>query len=381
MWIVNIALRRPYTFLVMALLILLSMPYVLRKMSVDIFPSIDIPVVAMLYSYNGLPAPEIYSRITRTAERAMTQSVDNIEHTESISLAGGAIIKVFFQQGTDIGTALAQVQSGANAAYRSLPVGIAPPQVVQYSATDLPLLQVGVSSATVPETEVGELANDVVRNTLRLKKGVELTAPFGARNRQISVDIDTAALLARGITPADVTQAIGNQTLTLPTGIIKIGDREYDVALNGSVATIAKIGDIPISTVNGKTIHVRDVASVRDGAGPLTTIVRQNGERGILTSVFKVGGVSTLEVVEQVRKEGAMTLAPHCAAQHYHDAYGLVRLDMDEDPIWAWENIVYKNYETLKPAARALARSSAVYADELVKKDTSGWIIRPNGTA
>ncbi|MBT9497891.1 MAG: efflux RND transporter permease subunit [Zoogloea sp.] len=303
MWIVNIALRRPYTFLVMALLILLSMPYVLRKMSVDIFPSIDIPVVAMLYSYNGLPAPEIHSRITRTAERAMTQSVDNIEHTESISVAGGAIIKVFFQQGTDIGTALAQVQSGANAAYRSLPVGIAPPQVVQYSATDLPLLQVGVSSATVPETEVGELTNDVVRNTLRLKKGVELTAPFGARNRQISVDIDTAALLARGITPADVTNAIGNQTLTLPTGIVKIGAQEYDVALNGSVATIAKIADIPIKTVDGKTIHVRDVASVRDGAGPLQTIVRQNGERGILTSVFKVGGVSTLEVVDQVRSE------------------------------------------------------------------------------
>lgn len=303
MWIVNIALRRPYTFVVMALLILLSMPYVLRKMSVDIFPSIDIPVVAMLYNYSGLPAPEVYSRITRSAERSMTQSVDNIEHTESISVAGGAVVKVFFQPGTDIGTALAQVQSGANAAYRSMPAGIAPPQVVQYSATDLPLLQVGVSSATVPETEVGELTNDVVRNTLRMKKGVELTAPFGARNRQISVDIDTPALLARGITPADVTNAIGNQTLTLPTGIIKIGSQEYDVALNGSVASIAKIGDIPIKTVGGKTVHVRDVASVRDGAGPLTTIVRQNGERGILTSVFKVGGVSTLEVVDQVRSE------------------------------------------------------------------------------
>lgn len=303
MWIVNIALRRPYTFLVMALLILLSMPYVLRKMSVDIFPSIDIPVVAMLYSYNGLPAPEIYSRITRSAERAMTQSVDNIEHTESFSMAGGALVKVYFQPGTDIGTALAQVQSGANAAYRSMPAGIAPPQVVQYSATDLPLLQIGVSSATVPETEVGELTNDVVRNTLRMQKGVELTAPFGARNRQISVDIDTGALLARGLTPADVTEAIGNQTLTLPTGIIKIGGQEYDVALNGSVATLARIGDIPIRTVNGKTVHVRDVASVRDGAGPLQTIVRQNGERGILTSVFKVGGVSTLEVVDQVRNE------------------------------------------------------------------------------
>ncbi|WP_079436577.1 efflux RND transporter permease subunit [Zoogloea sp. LCSB751] len=303
MWIVNIALRRPYTFLVMALLILLSMPYVLKKMSVDIFPDIDIPVVAMLYSYNGLPAPEIYSRISRNAERAMTQSVDNIEHTESLSVAGASIIKVFFQPGTDIGTALAQVQSAANSAYRSMPVGIAPPQVVQYSATDLPLLQIGVSSATVPETEVGELTNDVVRNNLRTKKGVELTAPFGARNRQISVDIDTAALLARGITPADVSEAIGNQTLTLPTGTIKIGEREYDVALNGSVATIAKIGDIPIKTLAGKTIHVRDVASVRDGAGPLQTIVRQNGERGILTSVFKVGGVSTLEVVDQVRAE------------------------------------------------------------------------------
>ena len=301
MWIVSIALRRPYTFLVMALLILLSMPYVLRKMPTDILPAIDIPVVAMMYGYSGLAAPEIYSRITRSAERAMTQSVDNVEHTESFSVNGVAVIKVFFQQGTNISSALAQVQAAANSAYRSMPVGVAPPQIVEYSATDLPLLQLGVSSATVPETEVAELTNDVIRNTLRLKKGIEMTAPYGARNRQISVDIDTAALQARGLTPADVTNAIGNQTLTLPTGSVKIGATEYDVALNGSVATLAQIGEIPIRTVDGRTVQVRDVASVRDGAGPLQTIVRQNGDRGILTSVFKVGGASTLDVVENVR--------------------------------------------------------------------------------
>ncbi len=301
MWIVNIALRRPYTFLVMALLILLSMPYVLRKMSTDILPAIDIPVVAMMYGYGGLSAPEIYSRITRSAERAMTQSVDNVEHTESFSVNGVAVIKVFFQPGTHIGTALAQVQAAANSAYRSMPVGVAPPQVVEYSATDLPLLQLGVSSATLPETEVAELTNDVIRSTLRMKKGIEMTAPYGARNRQISVDIDAAALHARGLTPADVTNAIGAQTLTLPTGSIRIGETEYDVALNGSVASLAQIGEIPIRTADGQTIQVRDVASVRDGAGPLTTIVRQNGDRGILTSIFKVGGASTLEVVDNVR--------------------------------------------------------------------------------
>jgi CzcA family heavy metal efflux pump len=301
MWIVNIALRRPYTFLVMALLILLSMPYVLRKMPTDILPTIDIPVVAMMYGYGGLAAPEIYSRITRSAERSMTQSVDNVEHTESFSVNGVAVIKVFFQPGTHIGTALAQVQAAANSAYRSMPVGVAPPQVVEYSATDLPLLQLGVSSATVPETEVAELTNDVIRSTLRMKKGIEMTAPYGARNRQISVDIDAAALHARGLTPADVTNAIGTQTLTLPTGSIRIGETEYDVALNGSVASLAQIGEIPIRTADGQTIQVRDVASVRDGAGPLTTIVRQNGDRGILTSIFKVGGASTLEVVDNVR--------------------------------------------------------------------------------
>lgn len=301
MWIVNIALRRPCTFLVMALLILLSMPYVLRKMPTDILPVIDIPVVAMMYGYSGLAAPEIYSRITRSAERSMTQSVDNVEHTESFSVNGVAVIKVFFQPGTHIGTALAQVQAAANSAYRSMPVGVAPPQVVEYSATDLPLLQLGVSSATVPETEVAELTNDVIRSTLRMKKGIEMTAPYGARNRQISVDIDVAALHARGLTPADVTSAIGTQTLTLPTGSIRIGETEYDVALNGSVATLAQIGEIPIRSADGQTIQVRDVASVRDGAGPLTTIVRQNGDRGILTSIFKVGGASTLEVVDNVR--------------------------------------------------------------------------------
>lgn len=303
MWIVSIALRRPYTFLVAALLILLSMPYVLRNISTDILPSIDIPVVAMLWQYNGLSAPEMASRITRSAERSMTQSVDNIERTESISVAGGAVIKVFFQHGTDIRTALAQVLAGSNAAYRSLPAGVSPPQVVQYSATDLPLLQLGVSSSVVPETEVGELANDVVRNTLRTKRGVELTAPFGSRNRQLAVDIDAAALLARGITPADVVSAIAAQTLVLPTGSIKIGDTEYDVALNGSVSSIARIGEIPIRSVDGRTVLVRDVASVRDGGGTQSTIVRQNGERGILTSVFKVGGVSTLDVVDHVKQE------------------------------------------------------------------------------
>lgn len=303
MWIVNIALRRPYTFLVAALLILLAMPYVLRKMPTDILPQIDIPVVAMLWSYNGLSATEMASRITRSAERSMSQSVDNVERTESVSLAGAAVIKVYFQQGTDIRTALAQVLAGSNAAYRSLPAGATPPQVVQYSATDLPLLQIGISSAVVPETEVGELADDVLRNTLRTKRGVELTAPFGSRSRQLSVDIDGAALLARGLTPADVVNAIGAQTLILPTGSIRIGGTEYDVALNGSVSSIARIGEIPIRSVDGRTVLVRDVASVRDGSGAQTTIVRQNGERGILTSVFKVGGVSTLEVVDHVKRE------------------------------------------------------------------------------
>jgi CzcA family heavy metal efflux pump len=306
MWIVNIALRRPYTFIVAALLILLSMPFVLRNMATDIFPDIDIPVVAMLWEYKGMDAKEMADRITGPTERSMTL-IDGIEHTESVSYGGASVIKIFFHQGTDIRTAMAQVLSSSNSVYRSVPLNTTPPQVIQYSASDLPLLQLGISSESVPFAEIGDLVSNVVRPTLQAKKGVALTYPYGSSSRQVSVDIDAPALYSRGLTPTDLVNAIGAQNLILPTGSMKVGEREYDIGLNGAVPSIPKIAEIPVRTSNGTTVLVGDVAQVRDGAAPQTTIARQNGDRGVITSIFKVGRVSTLEVVAYV-KESLETL-------------------------------------------------------------------------
>lgn len=301
MWIVNIALRRPYTFVVAALLILLSMPYVLKNMATDIFPDIDIPVVAEIWEYRGLNAKEMADRITGQAERELSQAVDGIEHTESISLSGLSIVKVFFQPGTDIRTAMNQVTMSANSAWRSMPTGTQPGRVRQYSATDLPLIQLGISSNVLSDTEIGDLAGTVLRPIITSKKGVTLTYPYGAKGRQVAVDLNAEALLANNLTPSDIVAAMGAQNLILPTGSMKIADSEYDIALNGAAPTIAAIGELPIRTINGRTVLVRDVADVHDGFSPATTIARQNGERSVLNSVLKVGSVSTLDVVDHVK--------------------------------------------------------------------------------
>lgn len=301
MWIVSIALRRPYTFVVAALLVMLSSVYVLRNMATDIFPTINIPVVAMLWEYRGMTPKEMADRVSGQVERSMTL-IDGIEHIESVSYSGASIIKVFFHQGTDIRTAIAQVMASSNSVYRSLPPGISPPQIIQYSASDLPLLQIGLSSKTIPETEVADLSGNVLRNTLQSKKGLSMTRPYGTKDRQVSVDLDSTALLARGLSPVDLVNTMAAQNLILPTGTIKLGDMELDVTLNGSIAKIASIADLPVNTTNGNTIFMRDVAQVRDGSAAQTTIARQNGERGVLTSIFKVGNISTLEVVNHVKE-------------------------------------------------------------------------------
>ncbi|RTL53145.1 MAG: efflux RND transporter permease subunit, partial [Rhodocyclaceae bacterium] len=301
MWIVNIALRRPYTFIVAALLILLSLPYVLRNMATDILPAIDIPVVAEIWEYRGLSPREVGDRVTRIAERELSMAVDGIEHSESVSFGGFSIVKVFFQPGTDIRSAMNQVLMSTTAAYRSMPQGVQPGRVRQYSATDLPLIQLGLSSDTLSDTELGDLAGTVIRPLITSKKGVSLTYPYGAKGRQVSVDLDSQALLANNLTPADIVAAMGNQNLILPTGTIKLGGSEYEVSLNGAIASIPRIGEIPLRTINGRTILLRDVANVRDGFTPATTIARQNGERGVINSVLKVGGISTLEVVDYVK--------------------------------------------------------------------------------
>jgi multidrug efflux pump subunit AcrB len=297
MWIVEVALRRPYTFLVMALLILLATPLVLLKMSTDIFPEINIPVISIVWTYSGLSAQEIGQRITAVNERSLTTTVNDIEHIESESLAGFAIIKIFFQPNANIPTAIAQVVASEQSQLRQLPPGILPPLVIKYSASSIPIIQLGLSSPTMTEQAVFDAAVNFLRPRLVTIPGVAVPWPYGGKQRVISVDLDTNALLAKGLTPNDVVNAVSAQNLVLPSGTAKIGATEYVLATNGSPDTIAGLNKIPVQTRNGATTYLSEVAHVRDGFSPQTNIVRQNGERGVLVSIIKNGGSSTLDIV------------------------------------------------------------------------------------
>jgi multidrug efflux pump subunit AcrB len=297
MWIVEVALRRPYTFLVMALLILLATPLVLLKMSTDIFPEINIPVISIVWTYTGLSAQEIGQRIAAVNERSLTTTVNDIEHIESQSLTGIAVIKIFFQPNANIPTAIAQVVAIEQAQLRQLPPGILPPLVIKYSASSIPIIQLGLSSPTMTEQAVFDAAVNFLRPRLVTIPGVAIPYPYGGKQRVISVDLDTNALLAKGLTPNDVVNAVNTQNLVLPSGTAKIGATEYVLATNGSPDTIAGLNNIPVLTRNGATTYLSEVAHVRDGFSPQTNIVRQNGQRGVLVSIIKNGGSSTLDIV------------------------------------------------------------------------------------
>jgi len=300
MWIVQVALRRPYTFLVMALLILLATPLVLFKMPTDIFPEINIPVISIVWNYGGLSAQEVGSRITAVNERSLTTTVNDIEHIESQSLAGIAVIKIFFQPNVDIPTAIAQVVAIEQAQLRQMPPGILPPLIIKYSASSIPVIQLGLSSPTMTEQAVFDAAVNFLRPRLVTIPGVAIPWPYGGKQRVVSVDLDTNALLARGLTPTDVLSAVNTQNLVLPSGTAKIGSTEYVLATNGSPDTIAGLNGIPVATRNGATTYLSEVAHVRDGFSPQTNIVRQNGERGVLLSIIKNGGASTLDIVSGI---------------------------------------------------------------------------------
>ena len=297
MWIVEVALRRPYTFLVMALLIVLATPLVLLKMSTDIFPEINIPVISIVWTYGGLSAQETGQRIAATTERSLTTTVNDIEHIESESLAGFAITKVFFQPNANIPTAISQIVAIENQQLRQLPPGILPPLVIKYSASAIPVIQLGLSSATMTEQAVFDSAVNFLRPRLVTIPGVAVPWPFGGKQRVISVDLDTNALVAKGLTPNDVVNAVSAQNLVLPSGTAKIGATEFVLAMNGSPDSIDGLNKIPVLTRNGVTTYLSEVAHVRDGFSPQTNVVRQNGERGILVSVLKNGGSSTLDIV------------------------------------------------------------------------------------
>ncbi|WP_261539478.1 efflux RND transporter permease subunit [Burkholderia multivorans] len=301
MWIVRLALRRPYTFVVLALLIFIAGPLALLRTPTDIFPSIDIPVVSIVWSYNGFSAEDMAKRITSNYERALTSDVDDIEHIESQSLNGVSVVKIFFHPGADINRAIAEAASNAASILRILPPGTLPPNIITYNASTVPILQLGLSSDTLAEQQLYDLGNSFIRTQLATVQGAAVPLPFGGKIRQIVVDLDTRALQAKGLAPIDVVNAINAQNLILPGGTAKIGTREYNVQMNGSTQTVAALNNLPVRTVGGNVVYVRDVAHVRDGYAPQTNIVRADGRRAALLTVEKTGSASTLTIIDQVK--------------------------------------------------------------------------------
>src|SRR5579863_3648170 len=301
MWIVALALRRPYTFVVMALLILILSPIVILRTPTDIFPDINIPVISIVWNYTGLPPQDMSDRIVSVTERALTTLVNDIDHIESQSLNGIAVVKVFFRPTANIQTALAQVTAISQTQLKQLPAGSTPPLIIQYSASSVPIVQIGLSSKTLAEQQLFDYATNFIRTQLITIPGAAIPWPYGGKQRQIQVDIDTVAMQAKHLTPVDVVNAVSAQNLILPTGTAKLGSLEYQVEMNASPKTVAELNDLPVKTVNGVTIYMHDVAHVRDGFSPQTNIVRQNGTRGTLISVLKNGGASTIDIVKNIK--------------------------------------------------------------------------------
>ncbi|MBV9144734.1 MAG: efflux RND transporter permease subunit, partial [Acidobacteria bacterium] len=302
MWIVALALRRPYTFVVMALLIVILTPIVILRTSIDIFPEINIPVISIVWQYAGMQPQEMADRFLSNTERGLTTLVNDIQHIESIALNGRAIEKIYFQPTANLQMAIAQVTATSQQMVRQLPPGTQPPVIIVYTASSVPIVQIGVSSKSVPEQDLNDLTLNFIRTPLTTVKGVAIPYPYGGKSRVIAVDLDTQSLQAHGLTPVDVVNAVDAQNLILPTGTAKIGGLEMSVRMNASTQTVAELNDLPIQTKNGTTIYVRDVANVRDGFTPQTNIVRQDGVRGTLLSIMKNSGASTLDIVKEIKE-------------------------------------------------------------------------------
>jgi len=299
--LVRIALARPLTFIVMAVLIALIGPLAALRTPVDILPDINIPVIVAVWQYQGLPAEDMAGRIIYYYERTMTSTVNNIEHIESNSVTGVGVVKVYFQPGTDIRTATAQVTSISQTVLKQMPPGITPPQILNYSASTVPILQLAFSSPTLGEQKIYDTAQNFIRPALATVNGAATPSPYGGKIRQIQIDLDPVALQSKGLSAEDVENAVSAQNLIIPAGTAKIGEFEYDVELNDSPEAFEALGDLPIKTVNGATIYVRDVAQVRDGSPPQANVVRVNGGRSVLMTVLKSGSVSTLDIVAGVK--------------------------------------------------------------------------------
>ena len=327
-WLVRVALSHPYTFVVMAILIAILGIVTIFGMSTDILPAIDIPVVSVIWQYDGMAAEEMERRIVTYSERSMTTTVNDIEHMESQSMFGVGVIKVFFHPHANIAAAVAQVTSISQTILRVLPPGIQPPLIVQYSASNVPIVQIAASSPTLTEAQLYDYGLNFIRTQLATVQGAQVPLPYGGKPRQIMVDLDQQALLAKGLSASDVTNAVNAQNLILPAGSAKIGAREYSVRLNSSPEVVAALNDFPIRQVNGATIYIRDVAQVRDGFAVQTNVVRQDGRRSSLMTVLKSAGASTLDIVRRVRETMPRiqaTLPPELNLQFLFDQSVFVR--------------------------------------------------------
>ena len=332
MWIVALALRRPYTFIVMAIVILILTPITILRTPTDIFPDIDIPVVSVVWFYNGMAPQDMADRIVANSERGITTTVNDIEHMESQSVYGLGVIKVFFRPGTNVQGAIAQITAISQTAVRSMPQGTTPPLIISYSASTTPIIQLGLSSKTLPEQQLFDLGQNFLRNFLATVPGAATPYPYGGKLRQIQVDLDLAKLQAYKLSPNDIVNAVNAQNIILPSGTIKMGPLEYDVEMNGTPQTIAELNDLPVRTTNGSTLYMRDVAHVRDGFAPQTNIVRQNGNRGALMSIYKNGKASTLQIVAGVKgivDQAAQSLPPELKISHLFDQSLFVRASIE----------------------------------------------------
>ncbi|HSY59677.1 MAG TPA: efflux RND transporter permease subunit [Terriglobales bacterium] len=301
MWIVRLALRRPYTFVVAAILLLILGPVAILRTPTDIFPNINIPVVSVIWNYGGLEPEEMSNRITYIYERVLTTTVNDIEHIESQSFNGIGITKVFFHPGVQIGNAVAQVTAISQTIVRQFPTGTTPPLVIQYNASTVPILQLALSGKTLNEQQLFDVGTNFIRTGLITVPGVAIPYPYGGKQRQIQIDLNTTQLQSKGLSPSDVVNTITNQNLILPGGTAKIGTFEYQVDMNGAPVTVTDLNNLPIKSVGDSTVYIHDVGFVRDGFPPQTNIVRVDGSRAVLMSVLKSGDASTLDIIAGIK--------------------------------------------------------------------------------
>jgi CzcA family heavy metal efflux pump len=301
MWIVKVALDRPYTFIVLALLIVLLSPVVIVRTPTDIFPNINIPVVSVGWTYTGLNPEEMEGRLTSPYEKSITTLVDNIQHIESTTYNGMSVVKIFLQPGASLDTANAQVTAASQFMLRQLPPGTLPPQIINFSASSVPILQIGLSGNNLSEQDLNDIATNTVRTQLVTVPGAVVPSPYGGKQRQVTINMDQDAMQSKGIAPGDILNAVSLQNVVMPSGTIKIGESEYDVRTNGTPRTVEQIGNLPIKQTPGTTIYLRDLSSVSDSFQVQTNIVRQDSHRGVLVTVLKSGNASTLDVVKGIR--------------------------------------------------------------------------------